>query len=276
MDSELLTEMWTYIEENGVRVDSVTIVRHGYLVLDAYTHSYKKNSTHDLYSCTKSVTSALVGIAIDQEYIQSVDQPVLSFFPERTVANVDARKEAMKLEHLLTMTDSLDWVRKDIRFTSSGDTTPEMRQSSDWVQFTLDRRMVEEPGNRWNYNGGASHLLSAIIQETTGMTAFEFAEEHLFGPLGISKTLWSSDPQGRNGGGGAATWCTVVSTDVAFASTQCHPAARASGVDAAIGQRQAPDGRASQRPRGQCFGLGDEQADLADHRVTGQKLRREI
>jgi CubicO group peptidase (beta-lactamase class C family) len=153
-----------------------------------------------LYSCTKSVTSALVGIALDQGHIQSVEQPVLSFFPERTVANLDARKEAMKLEHLLTMTDGLDWVRKDVRFTSSGDTTPEMTRSRDWVQFTLDRPMAEEPGTRWNYNSGASHLLSATIQETTGMTALEFAEEHLFGPLGISGAVWGRDPQGRNYG----------------------------------------------------------------------------
>jgi len=201
MDSELLTEMLAYIRENGVRIDSVTIVRHGYLVLDAYIHSYGKDSKHELYSCTKSFTSALVGIAMNQGHIQSVDQPVLSFFPEWSVGNVDALKEAMTLEHLLTMTDGLHWVRKDVRVTSTGDTTPEMMQSFDWVQFTLDRRMEEEPGTRWNYNGGASHLLSAIIQETTGMTALEFAKEHLFGPLGISEVVWSGGNQGRNYGG---------------------------------------------------------------------------
>jgi CubicO group peptidase (beta-lactamase class C family) len=212
MDSELLADMWEYVQENGLRVDTVTIVRHGYLVLDAYTDSDEENSTHQLYSCTKSVTSALVGIALDQGYIQSVDQPVLSFFPERTVANLDARKEAMTLEHLLTMTDGLDWVRKDVYVTSSGDTTPAMTQSSDWFQFTLDRRMAEKPGSRWNYNGGASHLLSAIIQETTGITALEFAEEHLFGPLGISEVLWSSDPQGRSYG---ASYLRMMPRDMA-------------------------------------------------------------
>jgi CubicO group peptidase (beta-lactamase class C family) len=98
------------------------------------------------------------------------------------------------------MTDGLDWVRRDIRLTSSGDTTPEMMQASDWVQFVLDRPMAEEPGTRWNYNSGASHLLSAIIQETTGMTALEFAQEHLFGPLGISEVVWSGGNQGRNYG----------------------------------------------------------------------------
>ncbi len=201
MDSELLTEMLAYIREKGVRIDSVTIVRHGYLVLDAYIRSYGKDSKHELYSCTKSVTSALVGIAMDQGHIQSVDQPVLSFFPEWSVGNVDARKEAMTLEHLLTMTDGLHWVRKDIRVTSSGDTTPEMMQASDWVQFTLDRSMEEEPGTRWNYNGGASHLLSAILQEATGMTALEFAHEYLFGPLGISEVVWPGGNQGRNFGG---------------------------------------------------------------------------
>jgi CubicO group peptidase (beta-lactamase class C family) len=212
MDPELLTEMWAYIQENEVRIDSVTIVRHGYLVLDAYTHSYEKNSMHDLWSCTKSFTSALVGMAIEQGHIEGVDQPVLSFFPERTVANVDARKEAMTLEHLLTMTDGLDWVRKDILSNSTGDTWPEMRQSGDWVQFTLDRPMVAEPGARWNYNDGASHLLSAIIQETTGTTALAFAEKYLFGPLGISGATWQSDPQGRNCGG---TYLRLTPRDMA-------------------------------------------------------------
>jgi CubicO group peptidase (beta-lactamase class C family) len=200
IDSELLTEMLAYIEENRTGIYSVTIVRHGYLVLDAYFHNYEKGTKHELYSCTKSVTSALVGIAMDQGYIQSVDSPVLSFFPGWSVGNMDARKEAMTLEHLLTMTDGLHWVRKDVRFSSTGDTTPEMMQASDWVQFTLDRRMEEEPGTRWNYNSGASHLLSAIIQETTGMTALEFAQEHLFGPLGISEVVWSGGNQGRNYG----------------------------------------------------------------------------
>jgi CubicO group peptidase (beta-lactamase class C family) len=201
MDPERLTDMWAYIKEKNVRIDSVTIVRHGYLVWDAYSHSNAKNSNHDIYSCTKSFTSALVGIAIDQGYIEGVNQPVLSFFPERTITNMDARKEVLTLEHLLAMRDGLEWTEKSLNLIPTHDTWQEMKQTRDWVQFILDRPMAAEPGTRWNYNTGASHLLSVILQKTTGMPASAFAQEHLFGPLGISGVTWGADPQGRSNGG---------------------------------------------------------------------------
>lgn len=203
MDSALLAEMWAYVQEHAVLINSVTIIRHGYLVWEATSPGYEDHAMHDIYSCTKSITSALVGIAIDHGYIESVDQPVLSFFQGRTVANVDGRKEGMRLEHLLTMTDGLNWGETGISTekAQAADSLQEMEQSQDWVQSTLDRQMATEPGTRWNYNTGAAHLLSAIIQETTGVTALAFAEEHLFGPLGISEVNWLADPQGRSYGG---------------------------------------------------------------------------
>jgi CubicO group peptidase (beta-lactamase class C family) len=203
MDSHRLADMWAYIQARTIRIHSVSIVRHGYLVWDEYAQGYGKNDIHDIYSCTKSFTSALVGIAIDQGYIESLDQPLLSFFPHYNVANMDARKEALILEHLLTMTDGLNWGESGISSepAPTGDSLQEMEQSRDWVQSTLDRQMAAQPGTRWNYNTGASHLLSAIIQETSGMTAFAFAQQHLFGPMGISQVDWLADPQGRSYGG---------------------------------------------------------------------------
>jgi CubicO group peptidase (beta-lactamase class C family) len=142
-----------------------------------------------------------VGIAIKEGYIDGVDHRVLGFFPERTVANSDARKQAMTLEHLLTMTSGLDWPELSVSYSSSSNVNAQMAQSQDWVQFVLDRPMVEEPGTTFNYNTGGSHLLSAIIQETTGMNALSFAQAHLFEPLGISDVSWSSDPDGISYGG---------------------------------------------------------------------------
>ncbi len=203
IDSRRLAQMWAYIQQKHVRIDSVTIIRHGYLVWDAYARWNGRDTKYDLHSCTKSFTSALVGIAIDQGYIKSLDQPVLSFFPGRSVANLDARKQAMTLEHLLTMRDGLDWGENSIGVdpAPTGDELLRMKQAGDWVQFVLDRPMAAEPGTRWNYNTGASHLLSAILQEATGQTALEFASEHLFGPLGISSMTWETERQGRNAGG---------------------------------------------------------------------------
>ncbi len=193
MDSGLLSAMLGEILEENYAIDSVTIVRNGYMVVDVSIHPFSSTSKHNIYSCTKSVVSALVGIAIDQGYIEGLQQSVLSFFPQRTIANRDANKEAMTLEHLLTMTTGFQ-CQDSYLYRWSG--LNQMRDSEDWVQFVLDLPMEGEPGERFEYCNGASHLLSGIIHETTGMSANEYAEEHLFGPLGISDVDWSSSPQG--------------------------------------------------------------------------------
>jgi CubicO group peptidase (beta-lactamase class C family) len=193
MDSEMLAEMLETIQEQGHNIDSVLVVRNGYMVADATIFPFEPGSRHIIYSCTKSVISALIGIAIDKGYIEGVDQPLLDFFPERTAANLDADKEAMTLEDVLTMSTGLE-CRDSYLYRWRG--LQQMRQSDDWVQFMLDLPMAEEPGTRFEYCNGASFLLSAIIQETTGMNALAFANEHLFGPLGIIDVEWSSSPQG--------------------------------------------------------------------------------
>jgi CubicO group peptidase (beta-lactamase class C family) len=104
MDSEMLAAMLNLIQEKDYPVDNILITRNGYVVLDAAVYPSRPNERHILYSVTKSITSALVGIAMDEGYINSVDQPVLDFFSGRTIANIDERKQAMTLEHLLTMT----------------------------------------------------------------------------------------------------------------------------------------------------------------------------
>ncbi len=193
MDSGLLSAMLETIQEKNYEIDSVTIVRNSYMVSDVSIHPFSSTSKHNIYSCTKSVVSALVGIAIDQGYIEGLQQPILSFFPQRTIANRDVNKEAMTLEHLLTMTTGFR-CQDSYLYRWSG--LNQMRASEDWVQFVLDLPMEGEPGERFEYCNGASHLLSGIVQETTGMSANEYALEHLFGPLGISDVDWSSSPQG--------------------------------------------------------------------------------
>jgi CubicO group peptidase (beta-lactamase class C family) len=193
MDSEMLADMLDTIQKRNYHIDSVSVVRNGYMVADAYVHPFSPDSRHVIHSCTKSIISALVGIAIEEGYIKSVEQPVLDFFPGRTVAHLDANKKAMTLEDVLTMSTGLE-CRDSYLYRWRG--LRQMRQSQDWVQFVLDLPMAEEPGTRFEYCNGASFLLSAIIQETTGMSASAFAEKRLFGPLGISDAEWPSNPQG--------------------------------------------------------------------------------
>ncbi|MCP4658777.1 MAG: serine hydrolase [bacterium] len=193
MDSEQLAAMLGTIRERRYKIDSVLVVRHGYLVLDAYVHPFGPNRRHPAYSCAKSVLSVLIGIAIDQGAIQGVEQPVLDFFPERRVAHRDAAKEAMTLRDLLTMATGLE-CRDSYLHNWRG--MRAMWMTRDWVRYVLDLPMAEKPGTRFEYCNGASLLLSAILQKTTGMTALAFAEKHLFGPLGISDVEWSESPQG--------------------------------------------------------------------------------
>jgi CubicO group peptidase (beta-lactamase class C family) len=180
-------------------IDGVTVIRHGHLVADATIHPFGPDSQHVIHSCTKSIVSALIGIAIEQGHIEGTDQRVLDFFPGRMVANLDADKEAMTLEHVLTMTAG--WACQD-SYLYRWRGLEQMAQSEDWVQFMLDLPMSEKPGRRFEYCNGGSFLLSAILQEKTGQNALEFAEEHLFGPLGISDVEWPSNPQGISIGWG--------------------------------------------------------------------------
>jgi CubicO group peptidase (beta-lactamase class C family) len=192
MDSGQLADMLAQIEEHNHRIDSVLVVRQGYLLLEAYVSPFQPGEKHIVYSCTKSVVSALVGIAMEQGYLEGVDQPVLDIV-ERSAANLDPRKRDMTLEDLLTMSTGLD-CRDSYLYRWEG--LSQMRRSDDWVQFVLDLPMAAEPGTRFEYCNGASFLLSANVQEKTGQSALDFARAHLFGPLGISDVEWASSPQG--------------------------------------------------------------------------------
>jgi CubicO group peptidase (beta-lactamase class C family) len=137
MDSGLLSAMLGEILDEDYAIDSVTIVHNGYVVADARIHPFNSTSKHNIYSCTKSVVSALVGIAIEQGYIEGLQQPVLSFFHQRTITNRDANKESMTLEHLLTMTTGFQ-CQDSYLYRWSG--LNQMRESEDWIQFVLDLR----------------------------------------------------------------------------------------------------------------------------------------
>jgi CubicO group peptidase (beta-lactamase class C family) len=190
MDSGRLAAVLTYIHDEGLNVHSVLVIRNGYLVTEAYLYPYDATVPHDLRSATKSFTSALIGIALDQGYIQGIDVPLLDFFPDRTIANLDDAKRAITLEDVLTMSSGLDW--------PGGLAEPlinSLFQSRDWAQFVLDRPMADEPGSTFAYNSGGSHLLTTILKQRTGMPVLDFARKNLFDPLGFGTVSWTTDLQ---------------------------------------------------------------------------------
>ena len=194
MDSQKLSQMLDVIQQRQLSLHSLLIVRNGTIVSETYFEPYRQDTRHELYSCTKSFISTLVGIAIDKGYIDSVDQRVVDFFPDRTIENRDLQKEDMTLEDLLTMRAGLDWLEGDPAYR-------EMYFSRDWVGYMLDKPMAQPSGSQFNYCSGCSHLLSAILQQTTSMNTLAFADQFLFKPLGISNVNWETDASGIPIGG---------------------------------------------------------------------------
>jgi CubicO group peptidase (beta-lactamase class C family) len=184
------------IRDDGTRVHSVIAIRDGYKLLDATYYPYDGSTYHDLASVTKSVTTTLIGIAADRGLLD-LDAPMVSFFPDRTIANLEERKQAVTVRHLVGLTSGLACDPEG----DEGDLTA-MRSTEDWLQAALDRPNVAAPGSRFVYCGPDMHILSGIVQQVAGMTALEFAQAHLFGPLGITEVYWATDLQGRSRGWG--------------------------------------------------------------------------
>jgi CubicO group peptidase (beta-lactamase class C family) len=189
--------MMDYVRAHNENVHHVNILRNSETVFSADFYPYSGGVLHDVASVTKSITSTLIGMAIDRGLIAGADVPVLSFFPDVSIAHPDVRKQELTIRELLTMTSGFcdDF--------SAGEAQLEaMRRDADAVHFMLNQPLVSEPGERFAYCSGASQLLSAILTRATGMNALTFAEAHLFGPLGIQEVIWPADPQGNNNGWG--------------------------------------------------------------------------
>jgi CubicO group peptidase (beta-lactamase class C family) len=182
-----------------LNLDSLLVVRHGKLVLDAYYAPYTADITHAVNSVTKSVTGTLAGIALKDGVLDSTSHPMLDFFGDRGVDSADSRKAAITIQHLLDMTSGLAW--KEPLSDERPDSMIDMERSQDWIKFILDRPMAAAPGETFNYNTGNSHLLSAILAKVTGVSTEDYAKAKLFGPLGITRWQWGRDPQGVSMGG---------------------------------------------------------------------------
>ncbi len=179
-------------EYDATQVLASVIVKEGHILDEYYKPGYDESSIFTLQSCSKSITSALVGIAIDQGYIDGVDVPIAQYFPELLEAEDPAWRQ-MTIWNLLTHTSG---------FSSSDSAVWEQwRQSENWVDYVLSRPVTSAPGTVFSYSTGGSHLLAAILQEATGESAYEYGKRVLFGPLGMNSVQCGTDPQGISDGG---------------------------------------------------------------------------
>lgn len=174
------------------RLKSLLVSHRGNLVLERYFNGARATQVTNIKSASKSVISALVGIAIAKEHIKSVDQPVADFFPE-LMKDPAAGKRRITVEDLVTMRSGLA--------STSGRGYGAWVTSKNWVRYVLARPLEDEPGTRVEYSTGTTHLLSAILTKATRQSTWQFAQAELAKPLGFSLAQWPTDPQGIYFGG---------------------------------------------------------------------------
>ncbi len=174
------------------RLRSLLVSHRGELVLERYYGGARATHAANIKSASKSVISALVGIAVSRGLIKSVDQPIADYFPELS-KDPEKRKRTITIEDLLTMRSGLE--------STSGRGYGAWVQSSNWVRYVLTRPLIDEPGTRVEYSTGTSHLLSAILTKAAKSSTWQFAQEALARPLGFSLARWTQDPQGVFFGG---------------------------------------------------------------------------
>ncbi len=157
---------------------------------------YKDREVHTLQSITKSISSLLIGIAIDQGKIPSTDVPILDYLTDYDLSKVEDPLYKATLEHLLKMKLGMEWHEIGTPDTDPSNTTFMLEKSDDWIQYTLNQPMDTLPDTKWIYNSGGSQLMSVIIKKTTGLHLDEYAEKYLFEPLGIENYHWKKSPTG--------------------------------------------------------------------------------
>lgn len=178
---------------------SFMLLRHGKVAAEGWWAPYGPQLPHMLYSLSKSFTSTAVGLAVTEGKVK-LDEPVVSFFPDKVPANVPANLAAMQVRHLLTMSTGHD---KD----TTGPTTA--APDGDWIKAFLALPVEHAPGSKFVYNSTATYMCSAIVQKRTGKTVIEYLTPRLFSPLGIERPTWETCPKGINTGG----WGLSIKTE---------------------------------------------------------------
>jgi len=187
------------VEQKVGGLHSLMLVRRGKVAAEGWWAPYAPQHPHMLYSLSKSFTSTALGLAVAEGKL-TVDDRVISFFPEYLPSSIDANLKAMRVRHLLSMSTGHD-----------KDATGPSRQAADgnWVRAFLSLPVEHQPGSKFVYNSAATYMLSAIVQKLTGSTVLDYLTPRLFAPLGIEGPTWEVCPRGINTGG----WGLNVKTE---------------------------------------------------------------
>lgn len=192
VSSPALLEFVDTLDKTIDEMHGMVLLRHGQVVAEGWWSPYGPDLPHILFSLTKSFTSTAVGMAVGEGRL-SVDDPIISFFPDKLPRRVSKNLAAMRVRHLLSMSTGHKQ-EPDIGRRIKG-------AQADWVKAFLAAPVGHKPGAPFVYNSAASHVLSAIVQKVTGQPLLEYLTPRLFEPLGIRPAGWDRDPQGIYTGG---------------------------------------------------------------------------
>ena len=172
---------------------SLLVVKNGYLIAEDYFNEGSIDQKDRLQSVTKSYTSALVGIALEQGYLSSVDQKMLDFFPEIADQITDPRKVQITIRDLLQMRSGYPWEETDPALWDG-------LLSGHYPPLIEEVALIADPATEFNYSNLSSDWLGIIVDRATGMNLKAYAEENLFLPLGVEAGEWGTDAEGHNNG----------------------------------------------------------------------------
>jgi CubicO group peptidase (beta-lactamase class C family) len=192
MDSELLMTAYDYATKTDFETQAILVVKDGYIIGEAYLNGTTINSQFQGYSFAKSFTNAVMGIAIDKGYINSIDDFVYEYLPEWNYAKTDSMKKRVKIKHLLSMTGGLDW-----NYDSLIVDDYIMLNNENYVKYVLMKDIIYEPGTHWNYSNGEAILISGVMENAINMHVHTFAGQYLFNKIGLTQISWSTDPSGQ-------------------------------------------------------------------------------
>ena len=195
MSSLILAKAIKHFKQDSINIHSLLIIKNNRVVLDVCFYPFQNKYVHDLASVTKSITSLLIGIAIDKKFIKNENEPILKYFPEYALSNDTLKK--VTIIDLLNMASGLQcsWDNGEKELN-------QMRNSADWVKFMFSLPFEAMPGQKFSYCSGNFYLLAEILQRVTRMTCYDFANKYLFNPLGFGKSYWLKNDNGVNNGWG--------------------------------------------------------------------------
>lgn len=189
ISTELIQQLFQYLNTERHDIHSALVIRQSKLVVEEYFNDYSPDQTHDLRSVSKSIRSILLGIAIDEGFISSINDPISTYLKShQPKKNLDPDKNSITIKHLITMSTGLDCNDWDKKSKGQED---KVYKKNDWIQYTLDLPMIHEPGAVSNYCSMGTVLLSEIISQASGMSIQSFTQQYLFDPLGIFNVKWA-------------------------------------------------------------------------------------